>query len=468
MTTVGKLVSIAGAVILLGQGMAFGQAQSKNQQGCVNALNKDGAKVGATQGKENTSCIKNAGKGKESNAQGCLTADSKGKVAKAASKISADFDKKCTAETPTTGVPGVFSGTAAAVADAGQDDEIQFVADVFGSDLNLAILTDKAGSKCQATVSKDSEKIFATYMKGFLKCKKGALKAGSSLDACVLDDGGKVGKTVSKLSADIGKKCADTPVATFAPGLCSGSSTGDLANCIAERVACRACQMQNRMDGLHVNCDALDDGSENGSCAAGRPVRCDLTDSTFSVQAALTTIPVPAVGSIDIATGASAGAGSASCAIREVDPFDLTGIGFVCLAPASGCPAGTVDCDGTGTGGTSMAANRTIGSCSSQADCLSQCDEFCTDLGAEAAPTGFGCEGFCNGDTPQECVLDTDCGDVGNGACYGPDGVIGGNICECICVGSFDAANDAGDLSCNLGVTILSSRRQHRVTAPMC
>ena len=85
MSTAKKLVSVTGAVILLSSGVAFGQAQSKNQQGCVNALNKDGAKVGATQGKENTGCIKNAGKAGGSGAQACLTSDIKGKAAKAAS-----------------------------------------------------------------------------------------------------------------------------------------------------------------------------------------------------------------------------------------------------------------------------------------------------------------------------------------------------------------------------------------------
>ena len=39
-------------------------AADKDQQKCINSLNKDAVKVASKQGKENTSCIKNAGKGK--------------------------------------------------------------------------------------------------------------------------------------------------------------------------------------------------------------------------------------------------------------------------------------------------------------------------------------------------------------------------------------------------------------------
>ena len=263
MGTVTKLVSVTGAMILLSSGVAFGQAQSKNQQGCVNALNKDGAKVGATQGKENTSCIKNAGKGKESNPQACLTADSKGKVAKAASKISADFDKKCTAETPTTGVPGVFSGTAAAVADAGQDDEVQFVADVFGNDARHRHPHRQGRFEVPGHGEQGLGEDLRDVHEGLSEVQEGGAEGGQ-LSGCLRArrwrQGGQDGEQASgghRQEMRQYSRCR-----SFAPGLCSGSSTGDLADCIAERVRVpRRARSQNRMDGLHVNCDALDDGS---------------------------------------------------------------------------------------------------------------------------------------------------------------------------------------------------------------
>jgi gluconolactonase len=251
------------------------QPQSKNQQKCLNTMNKDGAKVAATQGKENTACIKNAGGGKESDPDACLTRDAKGKVAKAAAKTGTDFAKSCTQEAPDFGLPGQAAGTAAgmvtgttaAIVNAAIDEEVQLLADVFGASLAGAIATDKSGAKCQAAVSKDYEKTATTYMKGFLGCKKNALKAGADgredLDACVLDDSrGKAASTVNKLKADIDKVCSEN----LFPGRCAGRSIGQLGDCIHALVRCGVCRMQNGMDGLRADCDALDDGALNESC----------------------------------------------------------------------------------------------------------------------------------------------------------------------------------------------------------
>jgi hypothetical protein len=458
MSTARSFVSLAGTigmVLLLGQGTAFGQAQSKDQQGCINALNKDGAKVGATQGKENTACIKNAGKSGGAGAQDCLTEDSKGKVAKAASKVQADFDKKCTTETPDFGVPGVPAGTAQAVAAAGQDDEVLLVADIFGSPLDTAISTDKTEAKCQSTLSKDYEKTFATYMKQFLKCKKTALKDGgdeSALEDCVLDDtGGKAAATIGKIDADLAKNCIGLDTASLFPGLCADVPLVALAECVGRQVRCRACMSQDRMDGLHANCDALDDGTENGSCAAGRASECTLAaGSSFPLSTALGPINLAASGSLDIAIGGSEGTNDASCHLRSLDPVNLAGVGFVCVSPATGCPVGSVDCAGGSSKGVSLNAQRTIGACTNNDNCDSLCDASCAGTVIQSA-----CEGFCTGDSPanQACTTDADC--LGNGACAGQDGVPNGNICECQCLASLPDSTPPGGLRCSLGTSLV-------------
>lgn len=64
-------------------------AQLKEQQNCINSINKASQKVAATQGKENSGCVKDFASAKlppGQTAQQCLTADNKGKVSKAASK----------------------------------------------------------------------------------------------------------------------------------------------------------------------------------------------------------------------------------------------------------------------------------------------------------------------------------------------------------------------------------------------
>jgi hypothetical protein len=436
---------VALVVLLFGQGMVLAQLD-KGGQKCVNAMAKDGAKVAATKGKDIGGCLKSGG------SANCIKTDS-AKVGGAASKTGADYTKNCAADPPAFGLPGVAAGTAAAISASASDEEEQLAFSIFGP--AAATSGDKAGAKCQTTVNKTYEKAVATFNKGFGGCVKNALKAGgteAALQACVLNDpGGKGAAALGKVGAGIDKACAGQDLDSLFPGTCVGEN---LANCVSNRVRCYSCRMQNAMHGLHANCDALDDGSVNGSCAAGRPITCELdSSSNFAVEVALATIPVPARGSMDIATGGSNGVRSASCNIRDVDPFNLPGVGFVCLAGATGCPAGRVDCDGGSTGGIAVAGNSNVGSCTGNSDCESQCEANCGGPGTTLS-SGFGCEGFCSGDG-SACVDDAECGARGAGACYGQDGVPFGNVCECICVNTeIGATMRSGDIICQLGVTI--------------
>jgi glycerophosphoryl diester phosphodiesterase len=242
------------------------QPQSDDQQKCINTLNADGAKVARTQGKENASCIKNVGQGKETHPDGCLIRDGKGKIRKVSAKAAANHDNDCLSEAPDFGLADGATGTAAMV-NAAVDGELQLLYDVFGMPLSPAIVTDPDGAKCQAAVSKDYEKAAAAYMKGFVKCKKNALKAGAdsaaALEACVLDDSrSKAASAMAKLAADIERKCPDN----LFPGECVGEPVAGLAACIHELVRCNVCLTQNGMDDLGVDCDVADDGVSNGSC----------------------------------------------------------------------------------------------------------------------------------------------------------------------------------------------------------
>ncbi len=244
--------------------------QTKDQAKCINSLNKAGAKVAAAQGKANTSCIKNAGKGKEANPTACLTADAKGKVAKAEAKTIA-------AETKACGVVPDFGYTSGAGVNlAALSNEVALVGQVFGSDLESTIIdskTDKNGAKCQAAVSKDYEKIVGTAFKLFIACKKAGLKAetvvsldslGSCLNDLITDVKGKIAKGVAKLTADVNKSCAPEQLDTIFPGQCVGE--GDFTGCVSRLAQCRVCLMVNAMDGTSVDCDVFDDATSNSSC----------------------------------------------------------------------------------------------------------------------------------------------------------------------------------------------------------
>ncbi len=266
-------------------------AVSMDQQNCINKLNKDGAKVAMTQGKENTGCVKAAGKGKlpiMQTADQCLEADAKGKLNKAETKTESDFTDRCTADPPAFGIPG--GSTAETINQAATGQSLALVDDIFGNLLESAIIScddDKDGCKCQQTVVKGYEKLAATKIKQFVKCKKNALKEGkepvlagaasaAELALCVDDVGTtdsiagdgkqKIQKKITKLGESIDKKCASVDTASALPGLCAGLTSTNLRDCIDRRVECRVCLTLNAMDDLSVDCDLFDDGAGNGSC----------------------------------------------------------------------------------------------------------------------------------------------------------------------------------------------------------
>jgi hypothetical protein len=301
----------AGALVLVSVLGAWAQLQTGDQQKCLNAVNKDGAAVAKEQGKENVACVKGAGKGTlTGTAQACLTADAKGKVAKRKSKTTADETKSCTPP-PDFGFTG-----AAAVNTAAQQAEVDLVADVYGANLDAAILSctsNKAGCACQQKVSASLEKLAATKLAEFVKCKKTFLKAGADsatdLEGCVSNSGvqgsiaadtkGKIAKAVSGLNGTIGKAC--TGVSGAFPGNCTALTQPALGTCLDHQVECRVCQAINEMDGLAVNCDLFDDGVANGSCATGAGPTPTVTPTptntgptpTPTLTATVTPTPVP-------------------------------------------------------------------------------------------------------------------------------------------------------------------------------
>lgn len=459
--------TIAAAVLVAGT--TFGQVQDKDQQGCINTVNKDIAKVAATQGKENSGCVKTGTKGAV--AANCPTADAKGKVAKTTSKTTADETKKCT-------VAPNFAYTSGANANgAAKGSELDYLADIFGgTDLSGVISTDKLIGGCQSTVIKDAEKITATKWKEFIGCKKDALKNGAAaaagIELCVTPGGiaadakGKIGKTVSKLGADITKKCTGVTVATAFPGACSGSSLANLNTCIDQRAECRVCLAINDADGLNVNCDLFDNGAADGSCVVlGPPIgthKCTLAGtSAIDIKGALPLPPLPAAGAIDIncgGTNPSTGKAACSCSVQAPGfaGLNIAGLFWACVKPAvSGvCPAGEIDCDGGNALGLVLNGKRNVGPCTGNADCTTQCATFCG--GAANVFGGAGqCEGFCTDGAQAACTTDAQCAGLSQGSCSGPDGVGLGNVCDCNCLN--DAAGGpsaAGTLQCQLAFNL--------------
>ncbi len=285
---------VAGATLVFGCSIlqptnGLAQVQSSSQQACINAINKAGAKVASTQGKENSACVKNAGKGTVADAQACLTADPKLKVSKAKGKTVTAEASKCTAapdfgKSP-SGQVNAFAG----------DEEVALTADVFGANLTPAIIlasADKDGAGCQAAIVKAYEKVAATKMKSFLKCKKDGLKAETilspaTLEACfdTMSADAKVAAAVAKITDTVTKKCSATDLDLAFPGGCVGAP--DFTACIDAQVECRVCLTLDAMDDLTRDCDVFDDGVSNASCVTLPPTTTITTTTTSTT----TTLP---------------------------------------------------------------------------------------------------------------------------------------------------------------------------------
>jgi hypothetical protein len=108
-------------------------ALSKDDAKCVNSINKGAQQVAATQGKENSACVKNEGKGKlTTDVEVCLTADLGSKVSDKIGKI-----KTTDCLTPPA-FPNLISTTnKQTIGDLMIDKELALIHAVFGSDLDL-------------------------------------------------------------------------------------------------------------------------------------------------------------------------------------------------------------------------------------------------------------------------------------------------------------------------------------------
>jgi cysteine-rich repeat protein len=263
-----------------------GMPQDRDQQRCINTLNKGFAKVAKAAGKDTFRCLKSFATGKtgdlglSATIEGCVVDDVTGRVTQAQDKNIEKAADKC-AQAPTIAATDAATGNAAAVTGA-----LDLVHDLFGPDLDDTVLTlaaDREVSQCQQTVLKQGLKCQKDRLKEFNKCKKLGLKGkvgpagamlpfgrASDVGLCLRDDPkGKVaGACGSKLEAKLLQQCDELDALELgdaAPG-CGAADTASLQACVAARVACRACLALKETDALTIGCDAVDNDAFDGSC----------------------------------------------------------------------------------------------------------------------------------------------------------------------------------------------------------
>ena len=361
---------------------------SKDEQKCVNELNKGGSKVAKALGGDIDKCVKFFGKGKlTTTAEECLTADGKGKVAKALGKLETKGSDKCAGQNPAFGAtdPNTQAVTLQAM-------ELSLIHDLFGSDLDSSLvlaMTDKDEAKCQAGIAKQLVKCANAHLSSFNACKKDGIKGktlpqieGSlALQDCLSEDPkGKIAKDCgAKLSSAVGK-CGAVDTDPLFPG-CTAQ---DLATCVAATVKSATDAALTTVDNLGVIgqsiCEFAGVGSEDPNvsdcfCVGGDDDGEPCEDATFHTECEgspptsrcicaaraelanaianpILTFAIPGQSTIECGTR-DPNTGIAACQCDLTEKIELvigSTIGVACLTPAPAACApelmGQLDCDG--------------------------------------------------------------------------------------------------------------------------
>lgn len=257
---------------------ADAEVQTTTQQKCINAMNGRGALVAAMQGKSNSLCIGRASKGQQSQlgippeqqtAEACLMNDVGEKVER---KIHQLLEKEAVSclEVPEQLPDFAYTGSAV-TATAAQAASIGIVEDLFGGDLDAALVLksgDHSGSNCQKNVYKFTQKLFDALWRAACKGKKKALKDDPNLDTlaelqvAVTDYLSThavrtLTKASEKLHRAASKVCTApamaTDLGTLFPGRCGAADAASLATCAEAAARCRFCESLNALDGV-VEC----------------------------------------------------------------------------------------------------------------------------------------------------------------------------------------------------------------------
>jgi hypothetical protein len=256
-----------------GSAYVYTPVQDRAQQTCLNALNLDLARVAQARERSIALCLRNRARLGVSAAT-CLAATDP-QVEKAQSRTIADEAKRCFV-LPTLGATSAAVVNAAAV-QAGSE----VVEDLFGPNLDLALVTqvaDRNGARCQQQVAKAAGKCLLTKIKEFNRCKKAGLKSLAiqsppDLEACLgSDPRGRIARACDPTRSTLAirvlpKLCVAKGVDLSGafPG-CGSDDSVQLATCLDEIVECRVCLALNEADNLSVDCDLFDDGQVNASC----------------------------------------------------------------------------------------------------------------------------------------------------------------------------------------------------------
>jgi cysteine-rich repeat protein len=276
-----RMVITAGALLALVLVALTGPAAaqvSKEDRNCISTFNKGIRQVAKTHGKIVRKCLSSFASGTLTAAtpEACIAADAGGKLQNAVDKAVEKINRKCAAGFPAFGTSSVSPALGRAIL-----AQFDLMHGSIGPDLDLDLIADADDASCQAKVGAALIKCEDTRLKEFLKCKKKGLKSGQIVDAASLaatclgtlnnpqpDDSNRIAlQCVTKIADTAAAHCSDTDIQQAFDG-CNAADPSSLGSCLSSESACQVCRLLNDVDSMARDCDAMDDGADNGSCGA--------------------------------------------------------------------------------------------------------------------------------------------------------------------------------------------------------
>jgi hypothetical protein len=254
------------------------EPQTAVQRKCIHEMHKRLGAVVKSQGQLGSACLKQISRDQLVGLgwSGCSDADADGKVAKAAVKMQAAWDRKCDpAELPTGLLPLASPADTALAAEGARAAVLGLGADVLAQPATVVRSAgDKLGARCQREMLVRSHKLLDVAWRETVAAVDDALAAGAANAAEVaaalepaLSASAKLAKTELQLASKTEKKCAEVSAPLVFRGVCTAATTAEVAACAAQRARCRLCLALTGLEGLPLDCDSFDDAATNLSCS---------------------------------------------------------------------------------------------------------------------------------------------------------------------------------------------------------
>jgi uncharacterized protein (DUF1800 family) len=268
-----------------------GASPTPAQQRCIAGTGTLGARVAKAQNRWGLACARASGRAPTpaaADTAACMSHDATGRVARRVRALEARAGALC------GGGRGPDFGWAdpATVATAARAASLDLTTALFGAAPERAIVRRAVAARahrCQATVLARTERLLETLWRVALDSTRdvlrGAARQAPPTDTAVAsagalaaeigralerDGGGTIAHASTRLGAWTTRACADAeiPLATLFPGECAATEPPALADCAARLARRGLHRALATIHALPLDCDLLDDGTANLSCAA--------------------------------------------------------------------------------------------------------------------------------------------------------------------------------------------------------